>query len=123
MPKTKKILKYSIESAKDKIAKLLTIVFTSNIKHKLITAMHDIYYFAMGDKIYGGVSFEGSRYLVTTRDLQKIKETHYGKPTWKYVKKYYEFLYVDLYKDLNPNDSVISNGNYEDGYTVVMTKM
>jgi len=83
--------------------------------------MHDIYYFAIGDKISGGVSFEGSRYLVTTRDLQKIKETHYGKSTWKYVKKYYEFLYIDLYKDLNPHDGVISNGNYEDGYAVVKT--
>jgi hypothetical protein len=122
MPKTKKIIKYSIESAKDKITKLLKIVFTSTKKHDLINAMHDIYDFAMGDKIYGGIGFEDSRYLVTTRDLQKIKETHYGKSTWNYVKKHYEFLYVDLFKDLNPNDSVISNGNYEDGYTLIKTK-
>jgi hypothetical protein len=56
---------------------------------------------------------------LTTRELQKIKELHYGKPTWDAVKKYYSSLFVDLYKDLNPSMDVISNGSMEDGYKLI----
>jgi len=115
----KEVVNYKINSGKQKIKELLYIVLSSTQVDELSNSMHKIYEIATGNLISEPITFEDSRYLLTTRELQKIKETHYGKPTWSAVKKYYNYLFVDLYKDLNPSVEVISNGSMEDGYKLI----
>ena len=109
----------SIDLGKQQIKKLLAIVFISKSLSELSNTMQEIYEIALGNRISEVIVYEDSRYLLTTRELQKIKEVHYGQPTWNAVKKYYEMLFLDLFNDLNPKNGVISNGSMENKYKLV----
>ena len=101
---------------KRKANQQLTIIFKSTRKHELIRAFKELYSIVSGDISSIIFVFETSRSLLSTRDMQKIKEIHQPTHRWSYIHPYYSMLYTDLYKDLDPNGPVISNGKLEDGW-------
>ena len=96
---------------KKEICDLLQIIVDPNDVPSLTDALEQVYKKITSSDVE---VFEDSRYLLTTRDMQKIKEVHYDTPTWKIVKPFYKNIFHDLYVDIHPDTSTLSNGPMED---------
>jgi hypothetical protein len=96
---------------------LLKIISTSTQKKELVDALKEVYCIVFGSCVdLKGVDlvYEWSRCMLSSRDMQKIKEAHCDTSRWVYVKPLYAALYTDLYRDLDPETGRISNGELED---------
>ena len=78
--------------------------------------MKRLYRIATGEESTSVFVYEMGRFLVTSRDMQKIKEIHAKTARWTYMKPLYAMLYNDLYVDLSPDEDVLSNGELEDNW-------
>lgn len=79
----------------------------------LIDSLNRAYTICFNSDVVGFV-YEDSRYLMTTRDMQKIKEAHRNSPTWSIVKPIYKKIFNNLYLDIDPETELKSNGDLED---------
>ena len=100
--------------SKQRASHLLHVIYTATHKSELLEAFKELYQLATGSDFTGIFVFEMGRFIVTTRDMQKIKEKHAKTRRWTYVKPLYSMLYKDLYVDLDPESGVMSNGELED---------
>jgi hypothetical protein len=112
----KDVNKYKSDIVEPEIAELKKVyknaverMITKGYEKTLTDALNEIYTTITSDVVV----FEDSRYLLTTRDMQKIKEAHYGKPTWVFVYPIYKNIFDDLYVDIHPDTSTLSNGDLE----------
>ena len=106
--------KTKMANLKVKMCKLLHIVFESQDNKTLVNALNQIYRNITNYDIVE--LFEDSRYLLTTSEMQTIKEIHYNKPTWKVVYPIYKNIFADLYADIDPDTSTLNDGAIENMY-------
>jgi hypothetical protein len=109
---TRKTKAKNIIKAKKKVCKLLHSIYTSKNEFILTKSMIDLKNSITENKSV--LVFEDSRYLLNSRELQKIKEIHYRKPSWTIIKPHYTEIFTDLYHDLDPNTDDMSNRELED---------
>jgi len=79
----------------------------------LVESLNKAYEICVNSDVVGFV-YEDGRYLMTSRDMQKIKEAHRNNPSWSIVKPIYKKIFDDLYLDIDPETDLRSNGDLED---------
>lgn len=90
----------------------LEMILRDTYKNTLITALNRAYDICVNSNVEGFV-YEDRRYLMTTRDMQKIKEAHRNKSSWSIVKPIYKQIFNELYVDIDPETDLRSKGDLE----------
>ena len=105
---------------KDQITRLeydykmkLETILRDTYKNTLIDALNRVYDICVNGDVDGFV-YEDRRYLMTTRDMQKIKEAHRNKPSWSIVRPIYKKIFDNIYIDIHPDTELRSKGDLED---------
>jgi len=99
----------------------LEMILRDTYKSTIVESLKRVYDICFNSDI--GFVYEDSRYLMTTRDMQKIKEAHLNSPMWSIVKPLYKKIFNNLYVDIDPDTDLKSNGDLEDvSYTAVNCK-